>query len=1076
MKRFLAAAAVAPLCFAAFQAQAQTTITDARTAPVATSTTGNLTVSATGSITVTANAGVTLDAAGSTVSIDGAVDIKDATTPATGVLVTAPSGSVAQTGILNVTDTEVLKDNDGDGDLDGPFVSATTTRFGIRVVNPFTGSINQTGGQILIRGNNSAAISIDNGLTGNLTVRGSNVLVGANSFGVRVLGPVIGTIDIGGTLSAQGAASEGVSITGPVTGRVIFSGSVTATGYRYLTRALAFDLAKLDADDLLTGGPGARIGSSITGGLLINAVTSNTDVLDTDNNTATPDIVDPHPDEDGDGIPDLNETAASITSYGRAPGLLVASPGAISLGNVGTGKSAYGLVIKGVVVGNGLFDGFDATAVQIGGGGGTVATSGGVSVGASGTVFGTAVLGNARGMVFASGATAPTLKVDGQIQTSTTSSATVVPNAVAVQINPGATLASLTVNGTVASTVSGPTGVATAVLDSSGTLGQIINTGFIRAAQSQINLTDVLIGKTIALDLRANTAGVNITQTHNSLESITPGIIGDVLFGSGNASLTVLEGAVTGDLAFGSGVNSLTINGVKTTTNSTVTPNTTSTSVNGSVTGKLTNTGALSVAVLSGSLVNTNTSTVSLTSLNVGSAGALSFTLNPSGAAGSTGTSYAVSGATTLASGSKVDVAFGSKLINSQAFTLISSGSLTNAGLDTSLLGNTPFIYTSALTTTPTAVTLSVGRRSLAALGLSGSRAAAYEPVFAAFDSDAGVAKALLGKTNQASFTEFYNQLLPDYSGGAFHSLATATRAVMKAQGDEPAGMQTDQRRSWLQEVGFTTRNQGNAAGDIAYDSAGFGLAGGIESARRNGVVHGWSMAFASSDIDDDNRRGFSKLTASALLGSAYWRAEPISKLLLNASVTGGFAWFDSDRQVLDEDSTGARILQRQAGGKWTGALGAARLSATYNIDLGRFYIRPDASLDYVYLAEGGYKEHGGGVAVDLAVNSRTSYEAAAEAGVTFGGHFGRVFKWDPELRIAYRSNLSEGLSDTTARFLAGGNPFLMRALGVDQNRLVVRAAIRGGSRYASVALEGTGDLGDVYTAYEGRLVVRFIF
>jgi hypothetical protein len=51
-----------------------------------------------------------------------------------------------------------------------------------------------------------------------------------------------------------------------------------------------------------------------------------------------------------------------------------------------------------------------------------------------------------------------------------------------------------------------------------------------------------------------------------------------------------------------------------------------------------------------------------------------------------------------------------------------------------------------------------------------------------------------------------------------------------------------------------------------------------------------------------------------------------------------------------------------------------------------------------------------------------------------------------------------------------------LTALGVDRSRLVVRAALRGGSRYAHLALEGTGDIGDVYTAYEGRLVVRFIF
>ncbi|MDB5453866.1 MAG: hypothetical protein JWO33_2444, partial [Caulobacteraceae bacterium] len=73
MKRFLAAAAIAPLCFAAMEARAQTTISDARTAPVQTSTTGDLTIGAGGSITVTNDAAVTINTP-ATVTNSGAID------------------------------------------------------------------------------------------------------------------------------------------------------------------------------------------------------------------------------------------------------------------------------------------------------------------------------------------------------------------------------------------------------------------------------------------------------------------------------------------------------------------------------------------------------------------------------------------------------------------------------------------------------------------------------------------------------------------------------------------------------------------------------------------------------------------------------------------------------------------------------------------------------------------------------------------------------------------------------------------------------------------------------------------
>src|SRR4051812_29036814 len=151
MRRFLAAAAVAPLCFAALQAHAQTTVTDARTTPAATSQTGDLTINSGASIKVTTGDAVTLDSP-NTITNSGTIDVTDSPTNANGILVTSPSGAVVSSGIVNVTDTEVLKDTDGDGDLDGPFVSATTTRFGVHVINPFSGTINESGGQILVRG------------------------------------------------------------------------------------------------------------------------------------------------------------------------------------------------------------------------------------------------------------------------------------------------------------------------------------------------------------------------------------------------------------------------------------------------------------------------------------------------------------------------------------------------------------------------------------------------------------------------------------------------------------------------------------------------------------------------------------------------------------------------------------------------------------------------------------------------------------------------------------------------------------------------------------------------------------
>jgi outer membrane autotransporter protein len=287
--------------------------------------------------------------------------------------------------------------------------------------------------------------------------------------------------------------------------------------------------------------------------------------------------------------------------------------------------------------------------------------------------------------------------------------------------------------------------------------------------------------------------------------------------------------------------------------------------------------------------------------------------------------------------------------------------------------------------------------------------------------------------------------------------------------------MDQSEPRSWLQEVGFGV-NQTSNTSEIGYATAGFAIAAGYEQpAGKLGTV-GYSAAILTSDVSDDNRAFGSKLSASALVGSFYWR-KAAGGLLLDASATGAGAWFDSTRRVVDEGPNGEQNLVRSAGANYYGAMGGVRLGAAYEAKFGNFYIRPEATLDYLYLYEGGYTESGGGPSIDLKVDSRSSSNSTAEAGVVLGARFGRTFHWGPELQVAYRTTLTGSLGSTSAAFVSvPGGAFLMPALPVDKNRLLVRLALRGSGAYANFALEGSGEFGDLYDEYTGRIVVRFIF
>ena len=174
-----AAVALAPLMMAS-GAAAQTVISNERTTPIATATAnngspdsiriGNGGVIRLGSgvaITVNSSNNVTIDAAGRIV-------MENAADGSTGILINGGyTTDVTHGGQILVTDSFTATDTDNDGDLDGAFATGTG-RFGIRAVGPgaVDGDITSTG-SITVEGNNSAGISVETGLNGNLFCTGA---------------------------------------------------------------------------------------------------------------------------------------------------------------------------------------------------------------------------------------------------------------------------------------------------------------------------------------------------------------------------------------------------------------------------------------------------------------------------------------------------------------------------------------------------------------------------------------------------------------------------------------------------------------------------------------------------------------------------------------------------------------------------------------------------------------------------------------------------------------------------------------------------------------------------------------
>lgn len=1001
--------------------RAQTVVDNARTTPIATSTINNgapnsIRISSTGSVKPTAGTAVTIDS-NHGVKNEGTVQITGAN-DATGILANAGvAANIENTGTITIDETYTPADGDKDGDLDGPFAQGNN-RFGIRTLSALTGNISNTG-TITVEGNNSAGISLGGPVTGNFTHGGTGKIdvTGDNSFGIRT-GSVSGDVKIQAAVSAKGANAVAVAIDGDVGGALIVQSAISSTGYRSTTAPA--DVSKLDADDLLQGGPALRVSGNVAGGIILAVPPKDNSPTDTD--------------EDKDGIPDASEGSAAVVSVGAAPAMQVGWVSApTTIGAVAGNANGHGIVIDGAVGGNGVYKDIAANGVVIGGLGGLVSVAGGMTV--NGTVAAVSNGANATAVRIGQGATVPAMRNTGTISASGGSAATSAVRAIA--IDAGANVTSITNSGKITAAGTGDA-TATAISDKAGTVSLVENSGAIQATGKA--------EKAIAIDLAANNAGATVKQTVVGTGVAAPAIAGDVLFGSGNDVFDIADGTMTGTTRFGAGANRLALSGdakyagnvVFGAGNDTLTLGGTST-LTGALdfgggsdsftlggtsvfTGTLAGSGGTALAVNGGRLLVQGTNAVSLGSLSVTGNGAIG--VNIDGDANKV-TQYLVSGAANFATGSKLVVSIGSVGSAVGEYLVVKSGSMTGGANLTSEGAVLPFMFKSSVTANDAAgeVKLNIQRKSATELALNRSQSSAYDAIFAVLDKDAKVADAYLAVQDGGAFRKLVSSMLPEHAGGAFETVTQGSRATARFLADpNPAVADMGGWGLWFQQAAWgTSKDLGDTA---AYDITGWGASGGVEIPAGGLGKLGLSVAWLSGkDKDGENAN---EVSTGQLELAAYWRAR-----------FGGFnAWARASAAMIDFEGTrifaGAipgETVARNATGNWDGKLWSAAGGVSYEARFGRISLRPAVSIDYYRLDEDGYTETGGGDAFNLIVDDRVSDETAVNAtvaaGLNFGGQDAQSTWFRVELEGGRRQLIGGSLGATTARY-AGGQAFTL--------------------------------------------------
>lgn len=1072
--KLAAAVALGPLLIAS-GASAETVINNERTTPISTATANNgapddIRVANTGEILVNTGVAVTINSSHSFDNDGGQITMEDAADGATAVL--AQGGNTANItngGLITIDDGFEGEDTDDDGDIDGPTAEGSG-RYAIRVTGPgdLTGDIlNERNGTIRVEGNDSYGIAVETGLVGDLTNFGTINIVGDRSYAVRTTGAVTGDIRLGGTITARGEDSVGASIEGDVNGALIIDGAFTVTGFRYTGRLTQDQIDGLDEDDLLVGGPAVRIAADVTGGVLLDTAHVDQDPEDDDD------------DDDDDGVPDTQETNASITVFGPAPALEIGSAtDSVTLGAVGTGDEAFGLINRGNIGSFGAFAGFDSNAVRIGvDGGQAVIIDGGVFN--SGQISSEALDGTATTLRFGAGATTDRLVNEGVLSAQTLTDLDL--EAVAVAIDAGANLPLLENNqGVIRSVVFGETGDAVAVRDSSGTLTTLNNTGVIQAlvlatddaSDEDDDDTDpnneVVTGRAIAIDLSANTTGVTVTQTgvddgddnDDEIEDADadgdgvddtdePAIEGDILFGSGADSLMVQNGSVRGDLYFGDGADSLSVTG--------------GAEVRGAVQDS---DGLLQVDVMNGVLDARQADRTTISGLNVGADGDLIVTVDPvSGDVGG----FLVNGSATIATGAGLGVRFTNLLQDPTRYTIVQATTLDAGEIDqTRLQENSPYMFIVEAGADEAAGQLYVDarRRTTGEFSFIAAEASAYDAVYAALGGDEELRDVFLAQTDREGFINLYEQMLPDHSGGPLLSLASGIDAVTRAMSGRGYPARDGETSAWLQEINFYADKDKDQS--YGFRSEGFGVAGGLERGTGSGAF-GLSAAFTSSDLEDPEAEAQENLTARLLEIGVYWRTQGVNWNLW-ARAAGGYASFESVRQFI------APGVNREALSDWSGYTLSAAAGASYDHRMGRYSIRPEFVTEYFRLSEEAHTESGGGDGFDLAIDERDGHILSSIASVTIGAGFGENGWLRPELRLGWRQNWSYDAGTTMARFASGGSPFALAADSIEGGGPIVGLRLNLGNELGFLAIEADAEMIDDYMRYALLLRASFRF
>ncbi|WP_203294485.1 autotransporter outer membrane beta-barrel domain-containing protein [Maricaulis parjimensis] len=1122
-RRYMFASALVTLTVAAPSAFADREITDEITTSVATSTAGtsggpdNIVITSTGRVVLaTPGTAVTLDSDNS-VTMDGEIEIISDDDGGIGIHVVG-----GNTGDLNIGGNIAVEaesrpvDDDDEADADFPNADGPTAiggnRIGVLVdgAGNFVGDvIMDSSGSISVIGNDSAGLQVLTGIDGNISLQGALSVIGDRSTALDLQGDLSGDLDLLAGISFRGEDSYGVRVQGDVGGSFYLGGTISGTAYRFSSYSNNDEfLATLDEDDMWQANSAISVEGSIANGILFDAPTDDNRVTRT----------------------------SGIAFRGSAPAMqILASSGDITIGeaiqpavedNADTTDVdeslpetplSYSFVMRGTISTNSALNDASSTGLYIGGAddgmGGFYTASlthgwlltGGISAIAYTREFDAPAIA----IHLDQGAFLPIFVNDGDI-TATHNSVgrenAVTGTSYALLIEDGAVFEELVNNGSIVAQ-SNFGGDAYGVIDESGTLTNVTNTGIIQVTRSPlgsyldadnnvITPDDRTDFELVAFDGSANSTGITFRQYWEPIpddgndDTVELTIvdqqiymIGDVRFGSGDDSFLVEAGVINGAISFGDGQDALVIDGTTVYNEiqrliaagelDELDEDALYAELPYVVSAVTDSDGNLSIAVDLATLELVGSGALNISDARFGDGAVLLMEVD---AEANSLRNIVASGDLVFETGSRLSVSLSNLIGNGGEFELIRAGNLViEEDLATLNDSPAPFLYEAALEidpNDPNVILLTLQRKSAEALGFDVNQAAAYDAAFATWSDNEALGAALASLTSQDTFRAAYDQLLPEYTAGAIQfalaandsatgALANRLEAVRRSP-DETGGL-------WLQEFAYFADRAGNAFGP-GYRGQGIGVAVGFDRPLGMFSAVGLNFVAAASEVEEVEGVDDPMSALTAQLG--VYAGTEIGGLNLDLYGAGGFDSFEHNRRVLIGEFDALPTAE------WTGyhVSGSARLSRDFEFG-GRYYVRPAVSVDYLALFEESYVESGGGIGIDLSVSERESTSFTGSGLLTFGAVYeGNDSWWSPHVRVGYRGEFAGDEVETDVSFVDYNDVFTLRSQQVPGSGFLFGFGLSAGSGYSTFSFDYDADVRDELVRHTARLVMRLVF